>query len=87
VEKSIRGIDDEPGGRPRDSLPHAQPPKLSSRPRQQLGHSVATVLSYVFPNETDSAWAKANDNAWSGLWAGIHYRSDVDAGHALGHSR
>jgi membrane-associated phospholipid phosphatase len=46
--------------------------------------SMATVLSYLFPDETDSVWTKANDNAWSRLRAGIHFRTDIEAGLALG---
>jgi hypothetical protein len=26
----------------------------------------------------------ADDESWSRLWAGIHYRSDIEAGRALG---
>jgi membrane-associated phospholipid phosphatase len=46
--------------------------------------SMATMLAYLFPDEANSIWDKANDNAWSRMWAGIHFRTDIDAGLALG---
>ena len=46
--------------------------------------AAAEVIAYLFPREAESIRAKAEDNAWSRLWAGIHYRSDIEAGLELG---
>ena len=48
--------------------------------------AIAAVMAYLFPREADSITAKADEMAWSRLWAGIHYRSDIEAGLALGRS-
>jgi hypothetical protein len=49
------------------------------------GHSTfsgsgSTVLSYLFPEATDYFEAEANEASASRLYAGIHYRSDVEVG-------
>jgi len=46
--------------------------------------SMAAVMGYLFPSEADSVTALAETYASSRLWAGIHYRSDITAGLALG---
>lgn len=46
--------------------------------------SITGVLSAIFPNETDRLTAFAEEASLSRLYAGIHYRFDMDAGLALG---
>ena len=46
--------------------------------------SITGVLSATFPNETDQLTAFAEEASLSRLYAGIHYRFDMDAGLALG---
>ncbi len=46
----------------------------------------AAVLAYLFPSDANALTASANEAAESRLWAGIHFRSDADAGLALGRS-
>jgi membrane-associated phospholipid phosphatase len=42
------------------------------------------VLAALFPSEAESLTAMANEAGMARLWAGIHFRSDIDAGLALG---
>jgi membrane-associated phospholipid phosphatase len=42
------------------------------------------ILSYLFPADADAFRAQAKEAGDSRLWAGIHFRSDIDAGLALG---
>ena len=44
----------------------------------------AEVLSYLFPRDAHFFQSRADENAASRLWAGIHFRSACDAGLALG---
>jgi membrane-associated phospholipid phosphatase len=44
------------------------------------------VLSYLFPQDAGYFRERAEDGAMSRLWAGIHFRSDIDAGLTLGRS-
>jgi hypothetical protein len=44
----------------------------------------AAVLAYFFPRDADALNAMADQAAESRIWAGIHFRSDVVAGLALG---
>ena len=46
--------------------------------------SMTAVLSAIFPSETDRLTALAEEASLSRLYAGIHYRFDMDAGLALG---
>lgn len=46
--------------------------------------SITAVLSSFFPSETDRLTAFAEEASLSRLYAGIHYRFDMDAGLALG---
>ena len=46
----------------------------------------ATALAYLFPRDAAALNQRAAEAAESRIWAGIHYRSDVDAGLALGRS-
>lgn len=42
------------------------------------------MLAYLFPEETDFITARAEEAAMSRLWGGIHFRSDIETGLALG---
>jgi membrane-associated phospholipid phosphatase len=44
----------------------------------------AVILGYLFPREAAALAALAEEAAESRVWAGIHYRSDIIAGNALG---
>jgi hypothetical protein len=44
------------------------------------------VLSYLFPSDATYFKERAEEGALSRLWAGIHFRSDLDAGLKLGRS-
>src|SRR3954469_17052029 len=44
------------------------------------------VLSYLFPQDVGYFRERAEEGAMSRLWAGIHFRSDIDAGLTLGQS-
>jgi membrane-associated phospholipid phosphatase len=46
----------------------------------------AAVLSYLFPNDAGFFAAQAQEAGFSRLWAGIHFRSDIEAGLAIGRS-
>jgi membrane-associated phospholipid phosphatase len=46
--------------------------------------SYAEVLSYLFPREEAYFRAQAQEAGTSRLWAGIHYRSDIEAGLTVG---
>jgi hypothetical protein len=46
----------------------------------------ATVLAYLFPSEADALNAKAEEAVMSRLWAGIHFRSDIEVGLKMGHA-
>jgi membrane-associated phospholipid phosphatase len=47
--------------------------------------ATADVMSYLFPSHATVFQAIAQDAGESRIWAGIHFRSDVDAGNTLGH--
>jgi membrane-associated phospholipid phosphatase len=44
----------------------------------------AAILGYLFPRDAAALAALAEEAAESRVWAGIHYRSDIIAGKALG---
>ena len=44
----------------------------------------AGILGYLFPRDAAALAALAEEAAESRVWAGIHYRSDIVAGAALG---
>jgi membrane-associated phospholipid phosphatase len=46
----------------------------------------AAVLGYLFPRDATALKQRADEAAESRIWAGIHYRSDTDAGLAIGRS-
>jgi membrane-associated phospholipid phosphatase len=48
-----------------------------------LASGQAEALSYLFPRDADFIRNFAMESANSRIWAGIHYRSDIDAGLAL----
>jgi len=49
-----------------------------------LSTATATILGYLFPRDTAKLAALGEEAAESRIWAGIHYRSDIVAGVALG---
>lgn len=58
-------------------------------PSYPSGHSclsaaAAAVLGYLFPHDASRFEALASEASESRLWAGIHFRSDLVAGRALG---
>jgi membrane-associated phospholipid phosphatase len=60
-----------------------------AHPSYPSGHSclstaAATVLGRLFPRDAAAFDALAAEASESRLWAGIHFRSDVTAGSALG---
>jgi len=48
-----------------------------------LSISVAKVAGYLFPRDAEMLGALGDEAAESRIWAGIHYRSDIDAGRKL----
>jgi hypothetical protein len=46
--------------------------------------SVAQVMGYLFPRDAATFSSLANEAGESRLWAGIHFRSDINAGLELG---
>src|SRR5262249_72726 len=61
-------------------------PNHPSYPAAHGCHSTAeaTILGYLFPRDAAALDALAAEAAESRVWAGIHYRSDIVAGRALG---
>ena len=51
-----------------------------------IGGAMETVLGALFPRDAEHFAQMADDESWSRLWAGIHFRSDIEAGRALGRS-
>ena len=49
-----------------------------------LGTAPTTVLSHLFPREAARYRSLAQEFGESRLWAGIHFRSDIEAGYAIG---
>ena len=49
-----------------------------------LGTAPTVVLGYLFPREAARYRGWAQEFGESRLWAGIHFRSDIDAGYAIG---
>lgn len=46
--------------------------------------AISEVMAYLFPRDAGLIRAKGTEAGTSRIWAGIHFRSDVDAGLALG---
>ena len=49
-----------------------------------ISTAIGTVLTRLFPTESTSLAALVDEIGESRIWGGIHYRSDVDAGKAVG---
>jgi membrane-associated phospholipid phosphatase len=49
-----------------------------------LSGAISATLAYFFPYDAASLNALGAEAGESRLWAGIHFRSDIDAGLALG---
>src|SRR5665811_615521 len=49
-----------------------------------VGGAMETVLGELFPQSAAYFTGMADDESWSRLWAGIHFRSDIEAGRELG---
>jgi PAP2 superfamily len=62
------------------------PPNHPSYPAAHgcLSTAAATALAHLFPDDAQALLATAKQAADARMWAGIHYRSDIDAGQALG---
>ena len=78
---AIRPVQIDPSFRPLFPTPN--------HPSYPSGHScfgsaVATALAHFFPRDAARFEALALESSESRLWAGIHYRSDLLAGRALG---
>ena len=58
-------------------------------PSYPSGHSTqsaaaAEIFAYLFPDRADYYRQKAHEASLSRVWAGIHYRFDIEAGEVLG---
>jgi len=63
----------------------ATPNHPVTRPRTGCySGSISAVLAYLFPHDAIDLNALGNEAGESRLWAGIHFRSGIDAGLALG---
>jgi hypothetical protein len=51
-----------------------------------LGGAMETVLGALFPRDAEFFTQVADDESWSRLWAGIHFRADIESGRDLGRS-
>jgi membrane-associated phospholipid phosphatase len=62
------------------------PPNHPSYPAAHgcLSTAAATVLAALFPRDRQRLLALAKEAAEARIWAGIHYRFDIEAGQALG---
>jgi membrane-associated phospholipid phosphatase len=62
------------------------PPNHPSYPAAHgcLSTSAATVLAGLFPADRERLLARGKEAAEARVWAGIHYRFDIDAGQELG---
>jgi membrane-associated phospholipid phosphatase len=49
-----------------------------------LAGTMETVMAYLFPRDAAYFTKIADDESWSRLWAGIHFRSDIEVGRNLG---
>lgn len=63
------------------------PPSHPSYPAAHgcVSAAASSVLAKVFPRDRERLMALAEEAGEARIWAGIHYRFDVDAGRALGH--
>jgi hypothetical protein len=62
------------------------PPNHPSYPAAHgcLSTAAATVLAAAFPSDRDRLLAQGREAAEARIWAGIHYRFDIEAGQNLG---
>jgi len=62
------------------------PPNHPSYPAAHgcLSTAAATVLARVFPSDRDRLLAHGKEASEARIWAGIHYRFDIDAGQEIG---
>lgn len=62
------------------------PPSHPSYPAAHgcFSTAAATVLAHVFPQDRERLLALGREAAEARIWAGIHYRFDIDAGQELG---
>jgi len=62
------------------------PPNHPSYPAAHgcLSTAAATVLANLFPRDAEGLLAHGREAAEARIWAGIHYRSDIDAGEVIG---
>jgi hypothetical protein len=62
------------------------PPNHPSYPAAHgcLSTAAATTLAHLFPRDAEAFLALGKQAAEARMWAGIHYRSDIDAGQAIG---
>lgn len=69
-----------------DVKPLFQTPAHPSYPAAHGAYSgsQAAILAELFPTEADALTARADEAGMSRIWAGIHFRTDVVAGLALG---
>jgi hypothetical protein len=52
--------------------------------RTVLNTAPALVMGYLFPRDADRFLKEAQKIGDSAMWAGIHYRSDVEAARQMG---
>ena len=69
--------------------PLQSPDELKNVPSYPSGHTtygtlMGTVLARMLPEKRDELYARIADYGHSRMIAGVHYRSDVDAGKVLG---
>ena len=62
------------------------PPNHPSYPAAHgcLSTAAATVLASIFPADRDKLLAQGKEAAEARIWAGIHYRFDIEAGQDIG---
>lgn len=62
------------------------PPNHPSYPAAHgcLSTAAAVVLAQLFPRDREAMLARGREAAEARIWAGIHYRFDIEAGQALG---
>lgn len=66
-------------------FPTANHPSYPSADGAVLG-PYATVMGYLFPDDASAINAKAEESLLSRLWAGIHFRTDIEVGRTVGHA-
>jgi membrane-associated phospholipid phosphatase len=69
-----------------DVKPVFPPPNHPSYPAAHgcLSTAAATVLAAAFPADREALLARGNEAAEARIWAGIHTRSDIEAGQEIG---